>query len=221
MILPLPHLLLFTREGVFRGVFSSSFASFELHYCHPPGLLQLVYFVQKYSIYSWVDDGGDYIGKTPRMISEYSVCVFFFLAEKVEASLFEEDIIDNFVSRCVGCLGVKMPLNQPLGPEVPHSAAMSCQPLLLYSLIVERSVSHPFRLTAAVLLVTLWCPLPTDAIVAAAAAEEKRAGPCRMWDNTGKEEEGIPEQCAGVGSDECLWQCSPVVALPPFPEDRL
>lgn len=44
---------------------------------------------------------------------------------------------------------------------------MSCQPLLLYSLIVERSVSHPVRLTAGVPLVTPQCPLPADAIVAA------------------------------------------------------
>ena len=81
---------------------------------------------------------------------------------------------------------------------------MLCQPLLLSSLIVERSVSHPVGLTAAVPLVTPRCPLPADAIVAAAAAEERRAGPCRMWDNTGKEEEGIPELCAEARSAECL-----------------
>lgn len=45
---------------------------------------------------------------------------------------------------------------------------MSCQPLLLSSLIVERSVSHPVRPTAAVPPVTPQCPLPADAIVAAA-----------------------------------------------------
>lgn len=54
---------------------------------------------------------------------------------------------------------------------------MSCQPLLLYSLIVERSVSHPVRLTAGVPLVTPRCPLPADAIVAAAAAGRGEPGP--------------------------------------------
>lgn len=43
---------------------------------------------------------------------------------------------------------------------------MSHQPLLLYSLIAERSVSHPVRPTAGVPLVTPRCPLPADAIVA-------------------------------------------------------
>lgn len=52
---------------------------------------------------------------------------------------------------------------------------MSRQPLLLYSLIVERSVSHPVRLTAGVPLVTPRCPLPTDAIVAAMTTEESQA----------------------------------------------
>ncbi|KAJ4936785.1 hypothetical protein JOQ06_001371 [Pogonophryne albipinna] len=60
------------------------------------------------------------------------------------------------------------------------------------------------RLTAGVPLVTPQCPLPADAIVAAMAAEERRAGPCRMWDNTGKEEEGIPELRAEARSAECL-----------------
>lgn len=56
-------------------------------------------------------------------------------------------------------------------------AVMSCQLLLLYSLIVERSVSHPVRLTAGVPLVTPQCPVPADAIVAAPAAEERSPGP--------------------------------------------
>lgn len=72
---------------------------------------------------------------------------------------------------------VKLPLREPLGPEVPRYAVMSCQLLLLYSLIVERSVSHPVRLTAGVPLVTPQCPVPADAIVAALATEERRCGP--------------------------------------------
>lgn len=54
---------------------------------------------------------------------------------------------------------------------------MSCQLLLLYSLIVEGSVSHPVRLTPGVPSVTPQCPLPSDAIVAAPAAEQRRCGP--------------------------------------------
>lgn len=73
--------------------------------------------------------------------------------------------------------GVKTPLMEPLRPEVPHQAVMSCQLLLLYSLIVKRSVSHPVSLTAGVPLVTPQCPVPVDAIVAAPAAEERRCGP--------------------------------------------
>lgn len=98
---------------------------------------------------------------------------------------------------------------------------MSCQSLFLYSLIVEKSVSHPVRLTASVPLVTLQCPVPTDAIVAAVVAKERRARPCRMWDNTGKEEEGIPELCAEARSAKCLWEQSPVTSPPSSPEDRL
>ncbi len=99
---------------------------------------------------------------------------------------------------------------------------MSRQPLLLYSLIVERSVSHPVRLTAGVPLVTPQCPLPADAIVAAMAAEERRAGPCRMWDNTGKEEEGIPELCVQKPGQPSVSESTPLWLLPPSsPEDRL
>lgn len=46
---------------------------------------------------------------------------------------------------------------------------MSHQPLLLYPLIVERSVSHPVRPTAGVPLVTPRYPLSADAIVALGA----------------------------------------------------
>lgn len=69
---------------------------------------------------------------------------------------------------------------------------MSHQPLLLYPLIVERSVSHPVRPTAGVPLVTPRCPLPADAIVAfvggwgpsegwgLGGGTEQEPAPCRM-----------------------------------------
>lgn len=98
---------------------------------------------------------------------------------------------------------------------------MSCQPFLLYSLIVERSVSHPVRLTAGVPLVTPRCPLPA-ACYCGNGGCKRRVGPCRMWDNTGKEEEGIPELCAEARSAECLWEHSSVTSSPcSSPEDRL
>lgn len=52
-------------------------------------------------------------------------------------------------------------------------------------------------------------------------AEESRAGPCRMRDNTGKEEEGIPELCAEARSAECLSEQPPENSPPSSPEDRL
>lgn len=73
-----------------------------------------------------------------------------------------------------------------------------------------------------------WCPSGHPSVPAArwrycgSDWPQRRAGPCRMWDNTGKEEEGIPELCAEARSDECLWDRSPVPPLPPpSPEDRL
>ena len=69
-----------------------------------------------------------------------------------------------------------------------------------------------------------WCPSGHPSVPAArwrycgSDWPQRRAGPCRMWDNTGKEEEGIPELCAEARSAECLWDRSPVPPLPPsFP----
>lgn len=59
-----------------------------------------------------------------------------------------------------------MPLSEPLRPEVARQAVVSHQLLLLCSLIVARSVSHPVRPAAGVPPVTPRCPLPADAIVA-------------------------------------------------------
>lgn len=115
--------------------------------------------------------------------------VFFLSSPCVHVFLFQEHKLLNKASRQVFSVilslailfqrarwpGVKMPLGEPLRPQVLRRAVVSCQLLLLYSLIVERSVSHPVRLTAGVPLVTPPCPLPTDAIVAEIAAEESRA----------------------------------------------
>ena len=67
-----------------------------------------------------------------------------------------------------------------------------------------------------------WCPSGHPSVPAArwcycgSDRPQRRAGSCRMWDNTGKEEEGIPELCAEAWSAECLWDCSPVPSLPPL-----
>jgi len=118
--------------------------------------------------------------------------------------------------------GVKTPLRELLRSEVPRKAVMSCQLLLLYSLIVERSVSHPVRLTACVPLVTLQCPVPVDAIVAAPAEEERRCGPagCETILGRKRRESRSCVQKPGqpnVSESTPLWHPS----TPSSPEDRV
>lgn len=74
-----------------------------------------------------------------------------------------------------------------------------------------------------------WCPSGHPSMPGArwcycgsAGHRGEEMWPCRMWDNTGKEEEGIPELCAEARSAGCLWEHSPVTPSNPTSlEDRL
>lgn len=99
---------------------------------------------------------------------------------------------------------------------------MSCQPLLLYSLIVERSVSHPVRLTAGVPLVTPRCPLPADAIVAAAAAGRGEPGPAGCETILGRKRRESRSCLLREPAQPSVSESTPLPLLPhPPPGDRL